>query len=90
MEGHAAAYQQALDAVDTVGEFYNKVTLDFLAKFGQDDAFSLEPNDDPPNPWDFLDGEEDILNESISAEEADVRTARYNKLRSVSKSISPE
>src|ERR1700692_2182238 len=72
LESRALQYQQALDA-SSPGPFYNKVALDFLAKFGQDE--------DPLNPWDFLDETDE---DEISDDEAEKRTARYNKIWQVS------
>jgi hypothetical protein len=81
LESRALQYQQALDTgTRNPGPFYDKVTLDFLAKFRQDDDFAKDPDEDPPNPWDFLDEEE----EEISEAEAEKRTARYNKIQQVS------
>ena len=80
LESRALQYQQALDASNP-GPFYNKVALDFLAKFGQDDDFGKDPDEDPPNPWDFLDETDE---DEISEDEAEKRTARYNKIRQVS------
>lgn len=82
LESRAILYQQHLDAGD-VGSFYNKVTLDFLAKFGQEDDFAKEPEEDPPNPWDLLDDEKDLETEGLTEDEAASRTQRYDKLRKV-------
>jgi hypothetical protein len=83
LESRALLYQQTLDSGDP-GEFYNKVSRDFLAKFGQEDNFSREPSEDPPNPWEFPDDLDDPDDEDLSKEEADIRTARFNKLHKVS------
>ena len=77
-------YQQSLDGND-VGQFYNKISLDFLAKFGQDDDFAKELAIDPPNPWDLLDDMQDPEILDLTEAEAGIRTARYNKLQKVSR-----
>jgi hypothetical protein len=80
LESRARQYQQALNA-GNLGLFHDKVALDFLTKFGQDDEFSKDPDEDPPNLWDFLD---EVDEEVISEDEAKKRTARYNKIWRVS------
>jgi hypothetical protein len=59
------------------------VALDFLAKFGQEDDFVKELEEDPPNPWDLPDDEEDLETEGLTEDEAASRTQRYDKLRKV-------
>jgi hypothetical protein len=83
LESRALEYQQGLD-IGNPGPFYDKVSLDFLAKFGQDDDFAKEPSEDPPDPWDLAGDIEGVEDEVISEGEAKERTARYNKLRQVS------
>ena len=79
----ALPYQQSLDG-SSVRQFYNKISLDFLAKFGHDDDFAKDPAVDLPNHWDLPDDMEDpeILN--LTEAEAEIGTARYNKLQKVS------
>ena len=82
LESHTLSYQQHLDASD-VGSFYNKVSLDFQAKFSQDNDFVRELEEDPPNPWDLLD-DKDLENEDLSEGKAACQTVQYDKLRQVS------
>jgi hypothetical protein len=84
LELHAPEYQQSLD-ISNPGPFYNKVSLDFLVKFGQDDDFAKDPSEDPPNHWDLPGDTEDVENEGLLEEEAEEHTVQFNKLRQVSK-----
>jgi hypothetical protein len=66
------------------GEFYNKVTRDFIAKFGMEDDVSKDPAEDPPNPWDNQSEVDDDLDEPLTKEEADKRSEYFQKLHTVS------
>ena len=79
----ALAYQQSLDG-NNAGQFYDKIVLDFLAKFWHDNDFAKEPAIDPPNPWDLPDDMQDPEIEGLTEADAEIRMARYNKLRKVS------
>ena len=83
----ADSYQQALDAKAT-GSFYDKVTLAFIAKYGQEEPFNKEFAEDPPNLEDnFDDNEDDGDRPHPSKEEADESTELFKKLRTVSSRI---
>ena len=71
----AAAYQQSLDGKSTTA-FYNKVTLDFVAKYGRQEPFHRELVEDPPDPED-CDDEPEI---PPSKEEAAENAALFTKL----------
>jgi hypothetical protein len=77
----ATSYQQAIDS-NAIPEFYNKVTVDFLAKYGGDEPFSKEPAKDPPNPEDGI--IDDPVQKPLSKEKAAENTAIFTKLRTVS------
>lgn len=83
LESQAVLYQVSLDSKKT-GEFYNKVTRDFIAKFGMEDDVSKDPAEDPPNPWDNPSEVDDDLDEPLTKEEADKRSEYFQKLRTVS------
>jgi hypothetical protein len=77
----AALYQQCMDS-NSVAEFYNKVTIDFIAKYGRDEPFNKEPAEDPPDPEDgTVDGS---AQEFLSKEEAAEYAAIFTRLRTVS------
>jgi hypothetical protein len=78
----AAMYQQCLDS-DTVTGFYDKVTLDFVAKYGQDEPFNKEFADDPPDPEDGI-GDDEHDDAPLSKEETDRNAVLFTKLRTVS------
>src|ERR1700683_4500485 len=67
----AATYQQCLDTKTTTA-FYNKVTLDFIVKYGQQEPFHQEFVEDLPDPEDCDEDEsEEIpLSEGAAAENA--------------------
>jgi hypothetical protein len=81
-------YQQAIDS-KTVTAFYDKVTLDFVEKFGLETPFNLEPErestdfeDDPqPEADDAVDGS---TLTRLSNEELAEQPALFVKLRTVS------
>lgn len=74
-------YQQALDTKTTTS-FYNKVTLAFVAKYGQEEPFCKEFAEDPPDPEDTFEvGDEDNV---LSKEEAAEHAVLFTKLRTVS------
>ena len=45
----AASYQQGMNS-NLVSEFYNKVTSDFIVKYGKEEPFYNNPNKDPLDP----------------------------------------
>jgi hypothetical protein len=49
LESQAIVYQQALDNKKT-SEFYDKVTRDFIMKYGDTEPFEVEPVEEPPTP----------------------------------------
>ena len=80
----AALYQQARDT-KAVAEFYDKVTKDFIAKYGWEEPFNKEPAEDPPDPVDFLEGDvDDDAQAPLSNEKAEEYLAIFTKLRTVS------
>jgi hypothetical protein len=81
----AESYQQALDS-KAVTAFYNKVTLEFVAKYGQEEPFSKEFVDDPPDPEDIFDeggDDDDPSRVHPSKEEAAENAILFTKLRTV-------
>ena len=79
-------YQQALDS-KTVTAFYNKVALDFVAKYGQDEPFNKEFAEDPLDPEDGGGFNDDDLENVPSKEEAAQNAILFTKLRTVSCSV---
>jgi hypothetical protein len=80
----AAQYQQALDTKN-VTAFYNKVTLDFVAKYGQEEPFNKEFAEDPPDPAEGIGGDDDDGGDpDLSKEEAAANAVLFTKLRTVS------
>jgi hypothetical protein len=87
LDSQVLLYQQALDhpkSKEKTKEFYNKIARDFIAKFGDSEPFSLEPEEDPPAP-----SENTATTEYTDEEEAAKATARYTKLRTVSILVAP-
>jgi hypothetical protein len=87
LDSQVLLYQQALDhpkSKEKTKEFYNKIVRDFIAKFGDSEPFSLEPEEDPPAP-----SENTATTEYTDEEEAAKATARYTKLRTVSILVAP-
>jgi len=41
-----------------ISAFYDKVTLDFIAKYGEEEPFNKELAEDPPDPEDIEEGDE--------------------------------
>jgi hypothetical protein len=80
----AAQYQQALDA-KVVAAFYNKVTLDFVAKYGQQEPFNEEFAEDPLEPDVVLEGGDGGGDDEpvLSNEEAAANAVLFTKLRTV-------
>ena len=76
-------YQQSQDS-KTVTTFYNKVTLDFIKKYGEDEPFHKELAEDPPDPEDI---EEDEDDPPPSKEEAEASAVIFTKLRTVSANV---
>jgi hypothetical protein len=83
LDTQAVSYQVSLDSRKT-GEFYDKVTRDFIAKFGVEDDVTKDPAEDPPNPWDNPGDSDNELDEPLTKEEADKRSENFQKLRTVS------
>jgi hypothetical protein len=77
----APLYQPSMDSKD-VASFYDKVTREFLAKYGHEEPFNAEPAEDPPDPED--NPEYDPDEEPQSKEEADAKAVIFAKLRTVS------
>jgi len=77
----AATYQQSLDSKTTTA-FYNKVTLDFVAKYGQEEPFHKEFVEDPPDPEDCDEDDSEAI--PLSKEEAAEKAVLFSKLRTVS------
>ncbi|KIM87300.1 hypothetical protein PILCRDRAFT_3800 [Piloderma croceum F 1598] len=79
LDSQVLLYQQALDhpkSKEKTKEFYDKIARDFIAKFGDSEPFSLEPEEDPPAP-----SENTAATEYTDEEEAAKTTARYTKLQ---------
>jgi len=74
-----ASYQQSLDA-KTMTVFYNKVTLDFVAKYGQQEPFHKEFVEDPPDPEDCDEDEDEDESTPLSKEEAAENALLFTKL----------
>jgi len=83
LTSRSGLYQQAL-ASNTVGSFYDKVTREFIAKYGKDEPFNGEPVDDPPEPDDMDEDE----GSAPTKEEAAASALLFTKLRTVSVGIS--
>jgi len=84
LDSQANLYQQALDGSrpkENVKEFYDKITRDFVEKFGDSEPFALEPPDDPPDVSGDLPVPADL-----TEEEAEKATERWMKLRTVNNS----
>jgi hypothetical protein len=79
----AALYQQSMDS-KTVSSFYNKVTVDFSAKYGLEEPFNKEPAEDPPDPEDNPEEADDPAHEPLSKEQAEANAVIFEKLRTVS------
>lgn len=76
-----SSYQQCMDS-NSVGEFYNKVTREFIAKYGQEEPFYENPDEDPPD-LDILTG--DVDGPPLSNEEAEGNAGVFVRLRTVSR-----
>ena len=76
----AASYQQCMDS-NAIGEFYDKVTRDFIAKYRQEEPFNDNPDKDPDVN---LCTEIDDPQEPLSKEETEEKAAAFMKLRTVS------
>jgi hypothetical protein len=80
LDSQVASYQQCT-VLNVVGKFYDKVTRHFIAKFGQDEPFNDNPEEDPDNNlW----GEVDDPQEPLSKEEMEEKAAAFMKLWTVS------
>lgn len=62
--------------------FYDKVTLDFIAKYGEEEPFNKEPVEDPPELDDIDVGDDGPL--PLSKEAAEASALLFTKLRTVS------
>lgn len=80
LDARSASYLQALDSRKQ-GEFYDQITRDFIAKYGDDLDASKDVVEDLPDPEDFEHGDRD----QMSQEEAVVASERFDKIREVSK-----
>ena len=82
LDSQVLLYQQALDhskSKEKAKEFYDKITWDFIAKFGKSEPFSCEPEENLPTP------SEDIsATEYVDEEESAKATERYTKLQTMS------
>ncbi|KIM74212.1 hypothetical protein PILCRDRAFT_14653 [Piloderma croceum F 1598] len=74
----AGTYQQSLDTKTTTA-FYNKVTADFVAKYGQEEPFHKEFVEDPPDPEDYDKDESEAI--PLSESEAAEKAVLFAKLR---------
>lgn len=80
LESQANMYQQALDSKKT-SEFYDKITRDFIIKYGDTEPFEVESAEEPPTPSDNAPMPE-YLDEGAAAAAAQ----KFSKLRTVSNS----
>jgi len=71
-----ASYLQCIDS-KSVSEFYDKVTRDFIMKYGHKEPFNRNPDEDLPDP--VKDPQE-----PLSKEKAEENSAIFIKLRTVS------
>jgi hypothetical protein len=81
LDSFAILYQQALDSnkpKEKTKEFYDKITRDFVAKYGDHEPFALEPAEDPPDPA----GDEPTV--YTDEDEALIASERWSRLRTVS------
>lgn len=84
LSSRVVSYQQCLDS-KSVGEFYNKVTRDFILKYGQDEPFYDNPDEDPPDPDNNMDGNIKDPQKPLSKETAEENAATFIRLRTVNK-----
>jgi hypothetical protein len=82
LESQANMYQQALDSKKT-SEFYDKITRDFIIKYGDTEPFEVESAEEPPTPSDNAPMPE-YLDEGAAAAAAQ----KFSKLCTVSNSTS--
>jgi hypothetical protein len=85
LTSRASLYQQSMDA-KTVSSFYDKITVDFIAKYGLEVPFNKDPAEDPPDPEDNPgnDDLDDPTHTPLSAEETAAKAELFAKLRTVS------
>lgn len=77
-------YQQALDS-KSITAFYDKVAMKFVAKFGFEEPFNLEPENNLTDSEDGLDGDAvDSSALTLSEKEIAEQPALFVKLRTVS------
>lgn len=83
LRGCAITFQTAMDT-GRPAEFYDNITRDFIAKFGDKGHGSShdEPVDNLPSPDD---NEDDSTRGCLTQEDADQSARRFNVLRTVSK-----
>jgi hypothetical protein len=74
-------YSQCQDLKATA-TFYDRVTLDFIAKYGEEEPFNKEFAEDPPDPEDI--DQDDNIQPPPSKEEAAASAVLFSKLRTVS------
>lgn len=84
LASRSASYQLALDS-KTMTAFYDKVALDSIAKYGEDQPFNKEPDEDPPELDDI---DEDEEGPAPTKEEAAASALLFTKLRTVSFRVS--
>jgi hypothetical protein len=82
LTSRAALYQQCLDS-KSAGAFYDKVTSDFVAKYGDEQPFNKDLAEDAPDPEVFGEGEDEDVTRP-SKEEAAESAVLFTKLRTVS------
>ena len=82
----AASYQQGMD-LNSVSEFYDKVTRDFIVKYEEEEPFYNNPDKDPSDPDNSQDldgtGDED-KGELLSKKEAERKAMVFFRLRTMS------
>ena len=80
LESRTIIYQQALDSKgNKTSEFHDKVTRDFILKYGDTKPFEAEPGEDPPIP-----SGDAIIQEYLDENEAAAAAKTFSKLRTVS------
>jgi hypothetical protein len=75
LESKASFFQESVDS-KSVTTFYDKITSDFIKKFGLEEPFHKEPTDSSLEP--------EPVPTTLSGEALTERTALFTKLRQVS------
>lgn len=95
LDAHASAYTEALDA-NKPGEFYNFITREFIAKYGDSVDFTKTTDEEPSNEGTHIneDGENGEDNENgeqeegeeslLTREQAAKASVDFGKIREVS------